>query len=187
MLYLVGGASRAGKSLLANKLLAQAHVPYFSLDILMMGFARGWPAFGLNPDDAGVVRGEQLWPILRAMAVNILEEAATHPTYLLEGDVLLPKHVAELMQSYGAEVRACFLGYTDVVPLEKLRAIRRFEDDWGRGWGGTDEALCAYLASEMRFSAYLRSECETWGLRYLDCSADLVHTVDEALHHLLAP
>jgi hypothetical protein len=74
MSHLVGGASRAGRSILARKLLVQWQVPCFSIDIPMMGLRHGLPEFGLDPEDSGIGRGEKLWTILRAMAVNILEE-----------------------------------------------------------------------------------------------------------------
>ena len=40
MLYLIGGASRAGKSLLARRLLVEHGVPGFPLDALMMAAVR---------------------------------------------------------------------------------------------------------------------------------------------------
>ena len=40
MLYLIGGASRAGKSLLARRLLAEHGVPGFPLDAIMMAAVR---------------------------------------------------------------------------------------------------------------------------------------------------
>jgi hypothetical protein len=55
-----------------------------------MGLAHGWPPFGLDPDETAEKRGALLWPLIRAMAVNLLDEEAAHPTYLLEGDALLP-------------------------------------------------------------------------------------------------
>lgn len=183
MLYLVGGASRAGKSMLARKLLMQRHIPYFSIDILMMGLANGFPEFGLDPEDSGVVRGEKLWPILRAMCVNILEEKLYHPTYLLEGDSLLPKHVAELIRTYGTEVKACFIGYTEVVPVEKLRDIRMFESAWANSHTGA-QAL-AFIADQMGFSVYLQQECATHNLRFCDCSVDLPKALDDAFHYLV--
>ena len=183
MLYLVGGASRAGKSMLARKLLMQRHIPYFSIDILMMGFANGFPEFGLDPEDSGVVRGEKLWPILRAMCVNILAEKLYHPTYLLEGDVLLPKHAAELIQTYGTEVKACFIGYTEVVPVAKLRDIRVFESAWTSSY--TDEQALAFIADQMGFSVYLQQECATHNLRFCDCSEDLPRALDDAFHYLM--
>jgi hypothetical protein len=185
VLYLVGGASRAGKSLLARRLLCEQGIPYFSLDILMMGMANGWPAFGLSPDAPDAVNGERLWPIVCAMAVNILEEAVVHPTYLLEGVQLLPGHVAELVQSYSEQVRACFLGYTVADPAEKYAAIRAQETDWMRAY--SDAQNMAFLSDEVAFSRALQRDCLAHGLRYLDVSTDLLGTVAEASRYLLQP
>jgi hypothetical protein len=182
MLYLVGGVSRAGKSFLARRLLTQHRIPYFSLDILMMGFANGYPAFGLDPETSAFVRGEQLWPIVRAMAVNILEEVLVHPTYLLEGDTLLPEHVAELAHNYAGQVRACFIGYAQLNVIEKLRDIRQSEADWANYY--TDEQALAFLAGEVEYSRYLQRECAAHGLRYFDSSEDLAAAVDEAAAYL---
>ena len=183
MLYLVGGASRAGKSTLARRLLVERRIPYFSIDILMMGFANGYPAFGLDPETPSEVRGEKLWPILRAMAVNILEEARAHPTYLLEGDELLPQRVAELMGEYRGQVRACFLGYTQADPAEKLRAVREVEPDWSDYC--PDEQALAFLAGQVEFSHWLERECAAHSLRYFDCSEDLQGAIDEAFYYLV--
>ena len=79
MLYLVGGASRSGKSTIARRLLQQHGIPYFSIDILMMGFANGAPELDFDPDASEIARGEALWPILRAMCVNVLERPPPIP------------------------------------------------------------------------------------------------------------
>jgi hypothetical protein len=183
MLYFVGGASRAGKSSLARKLLMQHYIPYFSVDMLMMGFVQGMPEFRLDPDAPEVVRAEQLWPLLKQIAVSILEEEHTHPTYLLEGDELLPRHVSELAQGYPGKVRACFMGYTNISPEEKLQAVRRREADWMQSY--TDEQVLAFLAGAVDFSHYLRQECTTYSLPYIDASADMCQAIETACNSLL--
>jgi hypothetical protein len=130
MLYLVGGAARAGKSTLARRLVAQHQVPYFSLDVLLMGLARAWPQCGVDPDLPPQQGAAHLWPLIRALAVNLLEETPTHPTYLLEGDLLLPREVAAFREAYPGAVAACFLGYTRITPRAKLRQVRAAEPDW---------------------------------------------------------
>lgn len=184
MLYLVGGASRAGKSTLARRLLAREGIPYFSIDVLMMGLVNGWPEFGLDPETPSEVRGEKLWPIVRAMAVNLLEEAPTHPTYLLEGDSLLPKHVAALADEYGDAIKTCFIGYACVQPEEKLREIRRSEPGWSSHY--THQQALDFVEQMVRYSAYLQAECAALGLWYLDCSAGIAPTIDDAMAYLVA-
>lgn len=95
MLYLLGGAARSGKSLVARKLLSAASIPYFSLDFLMMGLARGLPASGVDPDTPSTEVAERIWPVVRGMAANILE---VELDYLIEGDSITPAQVAEISQ-----------------------------------------------------------------------------------------
>lgn len=168
--------------MLARRLLMQQHIPYFSLDILMMGLANGYPAFDLDPETSSLVRGEMLWPIVCAMAVNILEETLIHPTYLLEGDELLPEHAAALVVTYPGLVRACFVGYTDLTPAEKLRLIRLVEAEWGTYY--TDDQALAFLTGEVEYSRYLRQQCARCGLRYFDSLGNLIETVNEAARYL---
>ncbi len=185
MLYLIGGASRSGKSTLARRLLMERQVPYLSTDILMMGIANGLPQLGLDPNDPDVIVGETLGPLLRAMAVNILE---TGVTYLLEGATLLPAYVAELIQDHGTGVEACFIGYAAPDATRKLRDIRVFgggPNDWVRGH--TDDQVLALIAEMVDFSTYLRDECTRYHLPYFDNSHDFLGTLDSAFQHLITP
>jgi len=184
MLYFVGGASRSGKTWLARRMLESHQIAYFPIDVLMMGFINGYPDFGLDPETEGITRGEKLWPILRGMAVNLIEEKRYHPDYLLEGDELLPKNVAELITTYPRDVRACFLGYTHIVPSEKLQSVRKFEPDWAEFYKN-DEILLSFLAEQSEYSQYLRQECSIYGLNYFDGSEDFTRTVETALQYLI--
>lgn len=60
-------------------------MPYFPLDYLLMGLKNGVPSLGVTPGNPAVV-GEQLWPLVRAMAKNLVTAGET---YLLEGDCVL--------------------------------------------------------------------------------------------------
>lgn len=43
MLYIVGGCSRSGKSILAGRMCSRHGIPWFSLDALKMGLYLGAP------------------------------------------------------------------------------------------------------------------------------------------------
>jgi hypothetical protein len=183
MLYLLGGPSRAGKSALARRLLREAGIPYFSLDVLMMGVARGWPAVGVDPDTPAEERAALLWPVIRAIAVDLLEEEAVHPTYLLEGDVLLPRTVAELVSVYPDQVSTCFVGYARGDPVERLRLVRSVDPTWYDY--SPDSEVVRFLDEQVTFSAYLEEECARHGLPYVDVSAWGSEGLDEAFRHLV--
>jgi len=182
MLYLLGGASRAGKSRVAHRLLVERHVPYLPLDALMMGLARGVPTFGMHPSASGVVRGQLLWPLVRAMCVNTLE---TNVPYLLEGDTLLPAYVAELRAAFPTRVCACFIGYADIAPQQKLHEIRMFSGQ-SNDWVSThsDQDMVTMVEEMIGFSQYLRDECARYHLVYVDCSSDFLGTNERAFRYL---
>jgi hypothetical protein len=48
MLYLIGGTSRSGKSIISRKLLTEKGIPYFPLDSVVMGFTNGMPELGIH-------------------------------------------------------------------------------------------------------------------------------------------
>ncbi len=182
MLYIVGGAPRAGKSILAQRMLNENRVAYFPTDTLMMGLANAMPQLGLKPSDSMQTRAPIMWPVLRAMATKILEN---EEDYLLEGDVLLPSHVVELRQRFDVAVRGCFIGYDTVDTGAKMRDIRRHaagNKDW------TDECDDAHLlriVEEFKhWSAQLRIECAQFQLPYFDGSDDLFAALDRAFTYL---
>jgi hypothetical protein len=184
MLYLVGGASRAGKSKLARRLLLERQLPYLSLDILLMGLANGVPSFGHNPNESTILRGEQMWPLVRAMAVNVVE---THVDYVIEGDILLPHHLGEFTQAYGTEVRACFLGYTDILLEQKLYDIRNKggeANDWLQE--APDVYVRDIIERNIVFSIYLRKACAHHELHYFDTSDGFDKALDAAFSYLIA-
>jgi hypothetical protein len=183
MLYLLGGASRAGKSTLARRLLIERSIAYFSLDVLVMGLTHGLPQLGVDSDAPSQTRAEQLWPLIRAMCQNLLEEATVHPSYLLEGDILLPHGVAELVSEHPSDVRACFIGYTGDTPEVKLREVRQCDPEWYT-WAAPEEVL-AFLNDMVEYSRYLASECLTRGLPYVDGSTDLDGALCQAYRHLV--
>ena len=61
MLYLISGASRSGKTMIAEKILSRKNLPYMSLDWLVMGFTNGMPECGIHdllfPDEIA----KKLW------------------------------------------------------------------------------------------------------------------------------
>jgi len=183
MLLFIGGAARTGKSILARRLLAEKRMPYLSLDVLKMGLARGVPEFAIDPDAGNVVVGERLWPLVREMSMSLLMDDVD---YVFEGE-LLPKHVAALRNTYPLQVKACFLGYTDIDPAAKLRHIRtygHYPNNWASEY--TDEQLLNIITREIAFSRALRDACATHQLRYFDTSQDLTQTLERVMTFVTA-
>ncbi len=182
MLYLIGGAARAGKSTLARRLLRERGIPCFCADYLTSGLEAGVPGLGVRHELPDRQRGELVWPVLRGLLRNIVE---VEPDYVVEGDVLLPSGVAELA-AHDGRVRACFLGYARGTAEAKRAFIRSFPsavNDWVAGM--PDQDLADLVGEMQAFSRYLESECERCGLVYFDGGVSFDDALRQAEEYLV--
>ena len=72
MIILITGASHAGKTALAQKLLETHHFPYLSIDHLKMGLIRNGHT-NLTPESSDDALTAYLWPIVREMIKTAME------------------------------------------------------------------------------------------------------------------
>lgn len=182
MLYLIGGASRSGKTLLAERMRAERGLSTLSLDWLVMGFTNGMPQVGIHdklfPDDIAV----RLWRFLTAMCENMLWADLDQ---VIEGEAMLPSRIRELTEAHPGGIRACFLGYTDVDIHAKLREIRNYSDprtDWLAK--ESDAYVRDHIRNMTAFSRQLAAECEASGLPYFDTSTDFIGATEAAWRSL---
>ncbi len=172
MLYIIGGAARAGKSMVARRMLMEAHVPYFCIDYFVTALDRGAPELEVLVGLANEIRAKKLWPRIEPMLRNIVEAEAE---YTIEGDAILPESVNSLVGSYGSQIRTCFLGYTSTSPEKKLREIREFKggiNDWIQV--ESDEYILDMCRQMISFSRHIQDECNTYGIPYIDVSTDFM-------------
>jgi predicted kinase len=161
ILYVVGGASRSGKSILANRVNASRGTPWLSLDALMMSLREGAPALGIDPDEDDFETADKMWPVVRALARNLIFDGRD---YLIEGACLRPRHAADLRDLAGGEggtARACFLGYPGVDLAAKAEATAAFRgpNDWLRDKSA--EFINRHLRTGEERSGHLKQECES--------------------------
>ena len=71
MVLLIGGASHTGKTVLAQRILEERHIPYLSIDHLKMGLIRSGQTELTPMDDEKLT--DYLWPIVREMVKTAIE------------------------------------------------------------------------------------------------------------------
>ncbi|MEE9190800.1 MAG: adenylate kinase [Candidatus Neomarinimicrobiota bacterium] len=182
MIYLLGGAPRAGKSTIARKFLSETGIPFFDLDYLMMGLANGLPEYGVNPNDHELTVGEKLWPIVNSMVVAMIENKFD---YLIEGAQIHPSHAWKLNNEFEGYLNISFIGFTNVDTTEKLHQIRSFRgryNDWLKDLN--DHDIVKTIERLKKLSIYLQKECGKYGLKYFDSSSDFEKTVNTVVDHL---
>jgi hypothetical protein len=183
MIYLLGGAPRAGKTTAGRKFTDRTGISCFSIDYLKMGLVRGMPDCGIDVyDDPGTA--VKLWPILRGMVHTYAEEGED---ILLEGYYLLPAYVAELSRDLDGHIRPCFIGFCEIPAMQKVREMRQHAPGgWSHGPGGwsteDDEGAAEMVEHLKSVSREIRAACAEYRLRYVDNAGNhegaLVEVVD---------
>jgi hypothetical protein len=191
MILILGGPSRSGKTMLSRRLLKECGIPYFCLDVMVMGLTLGIPDLHIEPEAPYIPKAEKLWPFVKVMCETILDSqmdvqvSSPAEPYCLEGDLFLPKHAGELQQAFPGWVKSCFLGYADVDPFDKLTQIRSIGggmNDWLKNF--PDDYVLSLIKESIEFSIYLRDECRRLEIPYYDVSSDFMMGVNQAFQHL---
>jgi 2-phosphoglycerate kinase len=183
MLYLVGGASRAGKSTLAERMRLRHGVPWFALDALKMGLFLGVPELGVHPEDDDLETADRMWPILRGLLENLIFDGRD---YLVEGVNLRPQTVAAFQSETEAPIASVFLGYPDIDLAAKRRQVADGAGQYNDWLNRMGEAYIAeYLEESRRFGAQLRDECARLDLPFVDTAGDLEDALTLAEHCLI--
>jgi hypothetical protein len=183
MLFLVSGASRSGKTLIARKLLADKQIPYLSLDWLMMGFNDGIPEYGIHhllwPNEIA----ERMEPFLLGMIDSMLIDGVD---YVIEGEAMLPRSVARLVEKHPGKINAVFVGYTEINVQDKVALVKKHadgENDWLTK--EPDEYIRDHVENMIAYSNMIRNGCEENGLPYFDTSEDFLGAIEAATDFLV--
>jgi len=183
MLYVIGGASRSGKTLLSRRVVAEKQIPYFPLDALFGALAHGAPELGVRYESSLMDRPVKMWPLVKHLLNTFLKEERE---YLVEGDSILPSQINEFIVEQ-KPVKCCFLGYTDLTKDEKLSLIRQYhqgEIDWTKNI--SDKEMLIMIDEMIEFSKYLEQECAKYSIKYFDVSHDFESVRNEAFEYLFA-
>lgn len=183
MLYIISGASRSGKTIIAKKVSAQKGIPYLSLDWIMMGFTNGIPEYGIHdklfPDEIA----HRLWNFLKAMLKSMIHDDTD---CVIEGEAILPELIIELAKEYPDKLAICFLGYTYVDIDNKFKEIKNFsngKNDWLED--KSDAYILDHIKNMVVHSRRIKKSCEENSLRYFETSKNFLDNLDDAEKYLL--
>jgi hypothetical protein len=175
MIYLIGGAPRAGKSILAQKLCTILKVGWVSTDLLMellrvqdaAGHKVKWDA----TPQAITTNAEWFSPYLERFIWGV-SSLADH--YVIEGVDFLPAQVAHLSSQY--PIRTVFLGCSRMT----LEHLSQFPGR-SQGYGSLSEALRRQIVEDVpRWSAFIRQEADRFGYVYVDMVSNFPQRLTEA-------
>ena len=175
MIYMIGGAPRAGKSVLCQQVASTLKIGWISTDLLMEllrvrsdhGMKTEWNA----TPDAITSSAEKFFPYLERFVWGVSSMAES---YVIEGVDFLPTQVYRLSKQY--QIRSVFLGCSDMT-------LERFNQFPGRSPG------YAFLPAETRrqivhdvaqWSKFIQQAANHFGYPYIDMSGDFSSSLQQA-------
>jgi hypothetical protein len=184
MLYIIGGASRSGKTLLSKKIYDTKHIPYMPLDVLVGALNHAAPELGIHHNTPFLEKGMKSWKFTQYLIGHLFY---MEDQYLVEGDCLLPEHAYQIAEEYNGNVKICFLGCAHVTPEEKLRQIRQYHAG-DRDWTNkeSDETLMWVIERIIDYSKFLEKECTKYKIRFFDVSHHFKEVHAEAYDWLMS-
>jgi hypothetical protein len=175
MIYFVGGAPRAGKTILGQQIASNLRVGWVSTDLLLTlldmtkveGVKTGWNA----APQAITANAEWFFPYLEKFVWGV-NSFAEH--YVIEGVDFLPTQVAQLAAHY--QLRAVFLGCSTMTP----ESLEQFPGR-SRGYSNLPEAKRRQIAHDVpRWSEFIRQEAERFRYPYVDTVSGFPDRLQEA-------
>ena len=175
MLYLVGGAPRAGKSILGQRISAKLKIGWISTDLLVEllrvkndeGVKVEWNA----APEAIAATAEWFFPYLERFVWGVSSLAEN---YVIEGVGFLPEQVAQLAAQY--QIRSVFLGCSRMT-------LEQFDEFPGRSRGYAslpEEVRCQFAQDVPLWSEFVRQEAKRFGYPYVDMIDDFPTRLSEA-------
>jgi hypothetical protein len=175
MIYFVGGAPRAGKTILGQQIAAKLSISWISTDLLVTllgmtnveGIKTEWNA----APEALTANAEWFFPYLERFVWGVCS-MVEH--YVIEGVDFLPAQVAQLAAQY--QLRAVFLGRSRMTPED----VEQFP---GRspGYSNLPEAMRRQIAQDVPlWSEFIRQQAERFSYSYVDTASDFPDRLREA-------
>ena len=158
MVVLISGASHAGKTILAQKLMEKYLVPYVSIDHIKMGLIRS-KVTTLTPEDDDKLT-EYLWPIVSEMAKTAIENKQS---LIIEGcyipanwrDTFEDEYLQDIKHICIVLSREYILSHFDDIKKYACIIEQRLDDDW-----------CT-IEMMLEENAKVLNDCEKYGTEYI--------------------
>ena len=175
MIFLVGGAPRAGKTILAQRVSAKLKMGWVSTDVLEELLRIRNSEITKNEWNAApesiAASADRFFPYLMRFVWGISSLA---DNYLIEGVDFLPTQVAQLSTEY--EIRSVFLGSSQMT----LESFDKFPGR-SQGYAGLPEEMRRRIVKDVPiWSEFIHQEAIRFGYPYIDTSDNFSMRLNKA-------
>ncbi|WP_259443218.1 adenylate kinase [Campylobacter peloridis] len=170
MIFLIGGESHTGKTLLAQKLLEKFYYPYLSLDHLKMGLIKGLKDFPFKIDEDDNI-SDFLFPIIDSIIKTNIENKQN---LIIEGIYLTPKKLKKFQNH--SDIKIFYIIFSKEYILQNYKLIYQKENIIETRLTSEKENINILISNHQ----YLKSQCENFNLPFLEIKKDYEIEIQKA-------
>lgn len=174
--YIICGASRSGKSILARRLQEKFKVSWILGDAIVSSMEDTFPDLGISHHGDLQDIGDRFADYIKFL---LWHYGYARCGYVLDTTHLYPRHIIAMREKIG-DVAAVFLGYAQADPGEKLRQIRSFDPNWWWTSELSDTELKQLIHDQISKSIELKEACGELGIPYVDVSLHFEESLNRA-------
>ncbi|MEK7625279.1 MAG: hypothetical protein AAB467_02930 [Patescibacteria group bacterium] len=191
MIYIIGGAPRVGKSIIAGRLYAKIGARLISTDNLEMpsnnlepiGFFGNSEENILTPEARVELQIAEANLLQKTIQQIISKSVIGHEDVIIEGIHLLPNYVDRVRKEYGLKIiRPIFFGSRNIKLVFSGMVQNTNPNDWLKE---SSEIVRRQVAEfTCSFSRFLYQETRMYGLEYIEKSDNFESDVEFAMQYL---
>lgn len=182
LIYLISGASRSGKSKIANRLHQETGISYLPLDSVMMAFMHGVKEAGIHDKLWPHEIAKKLWGFLESFIYNL---SYNEIDYIIEGEAMLPSLLSTLNHDILPFVKVVFIGYDQVDLDQKVIDCKSFSTgtkDWLMNEPETN--ITSHIRNMIGYSRDIKNECIKYHIPYFDTSLNFDNVIQNVVDFL---
>lgn len=182
---IIAGASRSGKTTLSMKVRESLKengktFNHYKMDTIKRGLDN-------NFYEGRIKLWEDASPKFAKLIARIIEECDTDiikdvEWYIIDTCHLYPSDISKMDLKNTIIV---FLGYPNILPEDKLKAIRANDPKNGWTWTKEDDFLLNGTKMDIEFSKRASEECESLGIPFFDTGENFNESIEQAYKYIL--
>ena len=169
----IGGAARAGKSTIAEKISENNVYNHLPVDYIAKAFKVNFPECGIND---GVIIDDGSIKLSLFLSTVIEEINRTNEKFIIDSAHVMPKDIIPYLDKEKWDIY--FIGYPNSMAEEKFNIIRKCDSttSWTRHFD--DERMLELIKGLIEISKKIEEQCREYNINFNDI---IEQTVEEIL------
>lgn len=176
----IGGAARAGKSTIAERISKNNIYNHFPVDYIATSFSRNFPHCGVN-NKVIIDNGSTNLSLFLSTIIEKIDER--DEKFVIDSAHVMPKDIVQYIDREKWEI--FFVGYPNILLKNKFNNIRMFDGkkSWTRNFN--DEEMLELTKELIELSKKIEKQCKEYNIKFIDTSNNFFESLEQAVTEIL--